>query len=67
MPFSELGTSAEAEISPHTIELENRTFSLQGTMETQLKELRQILRTLYYQRAGTASARSRGLGCSRDG
>ncbi|MDE0192693.1 MAG: hypothetical protein OXQ90_15180 [Gammaproteobacteria bacterium] len=48
----ELGTSAEAEISPHTIELENRTFSLQGTMETQLKELRQILRTLYYRELG---------------
>ncbi|MDE0444285.1 MAG: hypothetical protein OXL38_19525 [Gammaproteobacteria bacterium] len=48
----ELGLSAEAEISPHTIELENRTFSLQGTVENQFKELRQILRTLYYRELG---------------
>lgn len=48
----ELGISAEAEISPHTIELENRTFSLQGTVETQFKELRRILRTLYYRELG---------------
>ena len=50
--LQELGVSAEAEISPHTIDLENRTFSLQGTVETQLKELRQILRTLYYRELG---------------
>ena len=48
----EMGISAEAEISPHTIELENRTFSLQGTVETQFKELRRILRTLYYRELG---------------
>ena len=48
----ELGVSAEADISPHTIELENRTFSLQGTVENQYKELRQILRTLYYRELG---------------
>ena len=50
--LQELGISAEAEISPHTIELENRTFSLQGTVETQFKELRRILRTLYYRELG---------------
>ena len=48
----ELGISAEAQISPHTIELENRTFSLQGTVQAQLKEVRQILRTLYYRELG---------------
>lgn len=48
----ELGISAEAEISPHTIELENRTFSLQGSVENQFKELRRILRTLYYRELG---------------
>lgn len=48
----ELGLSAEAAVSPHTIELENRTFSLQGTVEAQFKELRQILRTLYYRELG---------------
>ncbi|MXY55162.1 MAG: hypothetical protein F4029_12580 [Gammaproteobacteria bacterium] len=50
--LQELGVSAEAEISPHTIELENRTFSLQGTVEAQYKELRRILRTLYYRELG---------------
>ena len=50
--LQELGLSAEAEISPHTIELENRTFSLQGTVEAQYRELRQILRTLYYRELG---------------
>ena len=48
----ELGVSAEAEISPHTIELENRTYSLQGSVEAQYKELRRILRTLYYRELG---------------
>ena len=48
----ELGVSAEAEISPHTIELENRTFSLQGTVQAQYKELRRILSTLYYRELG---------------
>ena len=48
----ELGVSAEAEISPHTIELENRTYSLQGSVEEQYKELRRILRTLYYRELG---------------
>ena len=50
--LQELGISAEAEISPHTIELENRTFSLQGTVEAQYQELRRILRTLYYGELG---------------
>ncbi len=50
--LQELGVSAEAEISPQTIELENRTFSLQGTMEAQYKEVRRILRTLYYRELG---------------
>lgn len=50
--LQELGLSAEAEISPHTIELENRTFSLQGTVEAQYQELRRILRTLYYRELG---------------
>ena len=48
----ELGISAEAEISPHTIELENRTLRLQGTVQAQYQELRRILRELYYQELG---------------
>lgn len=50
----ELGTSAEAEISPHTIELENRTISLQGTVAAQYEHLRRILKELYYEELGLA-------------
>ena len=51
----ELGTSAEAEISPHTIELENRTISLQGTVAKQYEQLRAVLRQLYYEELGTVA------------
>ena len=50
----ELGTSAEAEISPHTIELENRTISLQGTVAKQYEQLRAVLKQLYYEDLGAA-------------
>ena len=50
--LQELGVSAEAEISPHTIELENRTLRLQGTMSAQYEELRRILRQIYYRELG---------------
>ena len=50
----ELGTSAEAEISPHTIELENRTLSLQGTVADQYEQLRQVLKQIYYEELGLA-------------
>ncbi len=50
----ELGTSAEAEISPHTIELENRTLSLQGTVADQYEQLRQVLKRIYYEELGLA-------------
>ena len=50
--LQELGLSAEAEISPHTIELENRTISLQGTVAAQYEQLRGILRRLYYEELG---------------
>ncbi len=39
--LQELGTSAEAEIAPHTIELENETVRLTGTVDAQYTELRQ--------------------------
>ena len=48
----ELGTAAEAEISPHTIELENRTISLQGTLTKQYDQLRAVLKQLYYEDLG---------------
>lgn len=50
----ELGLSAEAEIGPHTIELENRTVALEGTVAAQYDQLRQILKSLYYQEMGLA-------------
>lgn len=50
--LQELGLSAEAEIAPHTIELENRTISLQGTVAAQYEQLRVILKRLYYQELG---------------
>ena len=52
--LQELGASAEAEISPHTIELENRTLSLQGTVEDQYEQLRRVLKRIYYEELGLA-------------
>ena len=48
----ELGTSAEAEISPHTIELENESVRLQGSVDKQYEELRGILRQIYIEEVG---------------
>lgn len=50
--LQELGTATEAEVVPHTLELENRTVSLQGTVDEQYDELRGILRRLYYEDLG---------------
>ena len=45
----ELATETERELVPTTIELENRTVKLQGSVEEQYTELRSILKTLYYE------------------
>jgi hypothetical protein len=50
--LQELGGSAEAEITPHTIELENETVRLTGTVDAQYTELRRILREIYYKELG---------------
>jgi len=50
----ELGVTAEAEIMPHTMELENETIRLQGTVDEQYRELRRILRRLYFEDLGVA-------------
>lgn len=50
----ELGVSAEAEIAPHAIELENRTIALEGTVSAQYDQLRQILKAIYYRDMGLA-------------
>jgi len=52
--LQELGVSAEAEITPHTIDLENQTVRLTGTVDAQYAELRQILRRIYYEELGLA-------------
>ncbi|MEJ2088507.1 MAG: hypothetical protein P8Y69_08560, partial [Gammaproteobacteria bacterium] len=46
--LEEVGVAAEAEIMPHTIELENQTVRLQGSVDQQYEELRGILRRVYY-------------------
>jgi len=46
--IEEVGTAAEAEIIPYTIELENQTVRLQGTVDEQYDELRAILRRVYF-------------------
>ncbi len=53
--LQELGNSAEAEIGPHTIELENQTVQLTGTVDAQYNELRRILRQIYYKELGVAA------------
>ncbi|MCZ6617073.1 MAG: hypothetical protein O7E57_02990 [Gammaproteobacteria bacterium] len=46
--LQEIGVAAEAAIMPHTIELENQTVRLQGTVDEQYRELRSILRSIYF-------------------
>jgi hypothetical protein len=46
--LEEVGIAAEAEIMPHTIELENQSVRLQGNVDEQYDELRGILRRIYY-------------------
>ena len=48
----ELATETERELVPTTIELENRTVKLQGSVDEQYTELRSILKTLYYEDLG---------------
>lgn len=48
----ELGSAAEAELVPTTIELENQTMRLQGNVDQQYAELRRILRRVYFEDLG---------------
>ena len=50
--LQEIGLAAEAEIMPYTLELENETLRLQGTVDQQYQELRKILRRLYFEDLG---------------
>ena len=45
----ELGSAAEAALVPTTIELENQTARLQGTVQEQYKQLRKILKRIYFE------------------
>ncbi|MGA1371157.1 MAG: hypothetical protein ACO3Z6_06125 [Pseudomonadales bacterium] len=47
--LEELGASAEAEVMPRTIELENQVVRLKGTVDEQYAELRGLLRRLYFE------------------
>ena len=48
----ELGESAEAEISPHTLRLENRTITLKGALDTQYVTLRALLKDIWLENVG---------------
>ena len=50
--LEEVGVAAEAEIVPHTIELENQSVRLQGSVDQQYEELRGILRRIYFEDLG---------------
>ena len=50
--LQEIGIAAEQEITPHTIELENQTVHLEGTVQEQYRELRRILREVYFEDLG---------------
>ena len=50
--LQEHGMSAEAEISPYTLELENQVTQLQGSVEAQYQELRRLLKEAYYRELG---------------
>jgi len=50
--LEELGSSLNAEIEPHTIELQDRTVTLTGTVEDQYSQWREILRQIYMTETG---------------
>ena len=52
--LQELGVSAEAAISPYTMELENQVLRLEGSVDAQYRELRRILKVAYYRDLGLA-------------
>ena len=51
----ELGESAEAEISPHTLRLENRTITLKGALDTQYVTLRALLKDIWLENVGQSA------------
>ena len=53
--LEELGSSLNAEIQPHTLELEDRTVTLTGTVDNQYAQWKQILRDIYIKETGQTS------------
>jgi hypothetical protein len=56
----EVGGAAEAEVMPHTLDLENQVVRLEGTVEQQYERLREILRDLYFADLGLAPPAAAG-------
>ena len=53
--LAELGNSLEMEIAPRTIELEERTITLSGSVEDQYDQWRDILADIYANDVGEAA------------
>jgi hypothetical protein len=56
--LAELGNSLEMEIAPQTIELEERTITLTGSVEAQYDQWREILADIYANETGEVSSSS---------
>jgi hypothetical protein len=54
--LAELGNSLEMEIAPRTIELEERTITLSGSVESQYDQWREILADIYADETGEAAS-----------
>ncbi|MDE0646409.1 MAG: hypothetical protein OXH84_09300 [Gammaproteobacteria bacterium] len=50
--LQEIGLGASEAISPYAIELENATYSLEGTVDEQFDQLKELLREQYYDDLG---------------
>ena len=49
----EIGSAAEDELLPTTLDLENETIRLNGTLDEQYKELRKVLKKIYLEDWGS--------------
>jgi len=54
--LAELGNSLEMEIAPQTIELEERTITLSGSVEAQYEQWRELLADIYANEVGEAES-----------
>jgi len=54
--LAELGNSLEMELAPQTIELEERTITLSGSVEAQYEQWREILADIYSNEIGEATS-----------